>query len=151
MARPREIIRRDRDSEGEESAEPTAGGSDPAPAPAPPSRRGDTAERIRVAAADAADAAEQRSIEEILALEEDLERAKVEAATKLEELEGRLTGMEQRAANAEREAQEADEKAAELERELAEAREGAEQQEQVEPPAPVVDEAEVDRRGAPRR
>src|SRR3954452_1253423 len=53
----------------------------------PPSRRGDTAERIRVAAAAPPDAAEQRSIEEILALEEDLERARIEAATKLEELE----------------------------------------------------------------
>src|SRR5215208_1641921 len=81
-------------------------GSEEPPAQRPP-RRGDTEERIRVAAADAADAAEQRSIEEILALEEDLERAKVEAASKLEELEGRLTGMEDRAAGAEREAQEA--------------------------------------------
>src|SRR5204863_37119 len=72
--------------------------------------------------ADAADAAEQRSVDEIVALEEELERAKVEAATKLEELEGRLTGMEDRAASAEREAHEARAKVADLERELDQAR-----------------------------
>jgi hypothetical protein len=114
MARPREIFRRDRDSEGEESAEPTAGGADPALAPASPTRRGDTQERIRVAAADAADAAEQRAIEEILALEEALESAKTEAGTKLEELRLRLAESEERASAAERDAQDARTKLKEL-------------------------------------
>ena len=40
---------------------------------------GDTQERIRVAAGSAADAAEQRAIEEILALEDDLRRAEERA------------------------------------------------------------------------
>jgi hypothetical protein len=114
MARPREIIRRDRDSEGEESAEPTAGGSGPAPAPASPTRRGDTQERIRVAAADAADAAEQRAIEEILALEDALKCAKAEAGTKLSELQQRLAESEERASAAERAAQAAHAKLKEL-------------------------------------
>src|SRR5215207_892104 len=118
------------DPEAEEPTQPPAsdaGGEVLPQEPAP--RRGDTEDRIRVAAADAADAAdaaEQRSIEEILALEEDLERAKVEAASKLEELEGRLTGTEERAANAEREAQEARAKVADLERARAQAEERAE-------------------------
>jgi colicin import membrane protein len=114
MARPRGISRRDRDSEGEESAEPTAGGSGPAPAPAPPTRRGDTQERIRVAAADAADAAEQRAIEEILALEEALKSAKAEAGTKLSELQQRLAESEERASAAERDAQAAHARVKEL-------------------------------------
>ena len=41
---------------------------------------GDTAERIRIAAESAAEQAEHRAMDEILALEEDLERAKDEAA-----------------------------------------------------------------------
>ena len=52
--------------------------------------RGDTQERIRVAAEEAADAAEQRSIEEILALEEDLKAAEERAA----EAEGRASQAE---------------------------------------------------------
>src|SRR3954447_5866018 len=88
--------------EPEQDDEPPAEDAGSTGPPAQPSaRRGATAERIRVAAADAADAAEHRSVEEILALEEDLERAKVEAATKLEKLERRLTEMEDRAASAE--------------------------------------------------
>src|SRR3954447_5903298 len=83
--------------EPEQDDEPPAEDAGSTGPPAQPSaRRGATAERIRVAAADAADAAEHRSVEEILALEEDLERAKVEAATKLEKLERRLTEMEER-------------------------------------------------------
>jgi len=112
MARPRGISRRDRDSEGEESAEPTTGES--GPAPAPPTRRGDTQERIRVAAADAADAAEQRAIEEILALEDALKSAKAEAGTKLSELQQRLAASEERASAAERDAQAAHAKLNEL-------------------------------------
>ena len=49
------------------------------------------------------------------------------AAARLEELEGRLTATEERAAAAERDADEAHTRVAELERELAEAREGAQE------------------------
>ncbi len=60
----------------------------------------DTQERIRVAAATAAQAAEDRSIDEILALEDDLERAKREAAAQLEAMQVRLDDAERRATEA---------------------------------------------------
>jgi DNA uptake protein ComE-like DNA-binding protein len=65
---------------------------------------GEIEERIRRAAASAARAAEQRAADEILALEEDLERAKKDATEKVAQLERRLADMEARATEAEREA-----------------------------------------------
>jgi DNA uptake protein ComE-like DNA-binding protein len=79
-------------------------------------------ERIRDAAASAAQAAERRSMQEVLALEEDLERTRREAARKLERLEGRLHEMEAKASEAEREAKENRRRAEEGEREAKEAR-----------------------------
>jgi competence protein ComEA len=93
---------------------PDSGTEEPPEAPA--RRRSGTEDRTEVVAADAVDAAEQRPSEEILALEKDLERAKVEAAAKLEELEGRLTGMEDRAASTERDMQKALARIADVER-----------------------------------
>src|SRR3954454_2244619 len=96
-------------------------------------RRGDAEDRIRVAGAGAVGAAEQRPSEEILALEKDLERAETEAAAKLEELEGRLNGMEDRAASAEREAQKALTRIADVERTRAAAEESAQRAEKDRP------------------
>jgi len=112
-----------------------------APAPPTPSRRGDTQERIRVAAADAADAAEQRAIQEILALEEALARARSEAATKVAELEQRLVDSEERASAAERHALDAHAKVTELERHLAAANERAQRLRAAKPvmPPPAVE------------
>ena len=72
----------------------------PAPAaePVPP---GDTNERIRAAELAAAQAVEQQAVEEINALEEDLERAKREGEARAEELEAKLTEAERRASEAE--------------------------------------------------
>jgi DNA uptake protein ComE-like DNA-binding protein len=67
----------------------------------------DAEERIRGAAARAAEQAEQRATQEILALEEDLERARQETAQGVAELESRLAQMEDRAIEAERRAEEA--------------------------------------------
>jgi colicin import membrane protein len=75
-----------------------------------------------VAAADAADAAEQRAIEEILALEEALKSAKAEAERKRADLEQRLAESDERASAAVRERQAAHAKLKELERSLAEAK-----------------------------
>src|SRR4051794_21823116 len=119
------------EAEGEPATELQASTDQP-----PPPRRGDTEDRIRVAAAGAADAAEQRSIEEILALEENLERAKTEAAERLSELEQRLSGAEKRATSAERDAQAARDRAAELERALTEAEERTQRVEPAKPAEP---------------
>jgi hypothetical protein len=54
----------------------------------------ETSERIRIAAESAAEAAEERAVEEILALERDVERAREEA----ESLRERVAEAEQRAA-----------------------------------------------------
>src|SRR6186997_1982800 len=54
----------------------------------------DTEERIRAAAARATEQAEQRATQEILALEEDFERARQEAAGAVADLESRLAQME---------------------------------------------------------
>ena len=72
----------------------------PAPAaePVPPA---DTNERIRAAELAAAQAVEQQAVEEINALEEDLERAKREGEARVEELEARLREAERRASEAE--------------------------------------------------
>ena len=67
---------------------PSSGGSSDARSsrPAPRSRaRGDTGERIRIAADQAAQAAEMRAMEEILALEEDLDRARSTASGEVDE------------------------------------------------------------------
>ena len=82
----------------------------------------DVAERIRLAAQSAAQRAEERAIDEILALEQDLERAKDEAAGELESIEGRLSEAERRASEAERRAEEAERRAEEAADELSEAR-----------------------------
>ena len=94
------------EAEGQEAQAPAPDGgangdsTEVQPVPEQPGNEGggDTQERIRVAAEEAADAAEQRSIEEILALEEDLKAA-----------EERATEAEARASQAEsvREGQEA--------------------------------------------
>jgi hypothetical protein len=85
---------------------------------------GDIERRIEAAAASAALAAEERAIAEILALEEDLERADEEASSRIAELEGRLAEAEGRLA-AERERFEREaagrEQAAEAERQRIEA------------------------------
>src|SRR6266540_2066061 len=60
--------------EGSKPDSPADAGESPSAAEPPEKPRRDTEERIRVASADAADAAEQRAVEEIHALEEDLER-----------------------------------------------------------------------------
>ena len=67
--------------------------ADPVGEPAPPEAEtppGDVGERIREAAQTAARYAEQRAMEEILALEEDFARAKDEASQQLAALEARL-------------------------------------------------------------
>src|SRR5215208_2377989 len=92
MARRRGIFRRARGLDDEKEVAPAAD----APAPPTPSRRGDTQERIRVAAADAADAAEQRAIQEILALE----REREEKIRLIEGSDRRLAGIEEGAADA---------------------------------------------------
>ena len=71
---------------------------EPAAEPAPPA---DTDERIRAAELAAAQAVEQQAVEEINALEEDLERAKREGEARAEELEAKLTEAERRASEAE--------------------------------------------------
>ena len=63
--------------------------------------RGDTGERIRVAAEQAAQSAEMRSMDEILALEEDLKRARDAAAGEVDRLDERLRDAEARAERAE--------------------------------------------------
>jgi hypothetical protein len=92
------------EDEPRDFAPPDAGGNSPTtvaetPDPFPASvqaeadteaRRSDTAERIRLAAASAAQAAEERAIDEILALEEDLERAKTDASSRVQALEDQV-------------------------------------------------------------
>jgi len=68
--------------------------------PEPDGELGDTTERIRVAADEAVRAAEERALDEILALEKDVERARSEAGAlreRLEEAERRATEAESRA------------------------------------------------------
>jgi hypothetical protein len=91
---------------------------------------GDRAQRIRVAAENAAKAAEQRAMEEILALEEDLERAKEEASAQLASLESRLWEAEKRAAESQTKLQEAEKRAGEAEQKLKEAQATAGESEQ---------------------
>ena len=82
-----------------------AGGTDEHAAPPagdrPEPGRGDTGERIRVAAEQAAQSAEMRSMDEILALEEDLKRARDAAAGEVDRLDERLRDAEARAERAE--------------------------------------------------
>src|SRR5919201_894483 len=52
----------------------------------------DVEERIRLAAASAAEAAERRAMDEITALEEEIEQIREEAAARVGELESRLEG-----------------------------------------------------------
>jgi hypothetical protein len=90
----------------------------------PTAAGGDIERRIEAAAASAALAAEERAIAEILALEEDVDPAKEESATRIAELEGRLAEAEGRlAAERERFEQEAAGRAqaAEAERQRVEA------------------------------
>src|SRR3954452_21978994 len=82
-------------------------------------RRGDADERIAVIADDA----EQRSVEQILALEEELERVSADSAAKIDELQRRLSEAEARATAAENAAQESRAQVAALKRVRAEARE----------------------------
>jgi len=76
-----------------------------------PVANGDTAERIRLAAQSAAQQAEERALDEILALEHDLERVKQEAAEQLESVEGRVGEAERRVSEAERRAEDAERRA----------------------------------------
>lgn len=66
-----------------------------------PAPGGDTGEQIRIAATGAAQQAEIRATDEIVALERDLERAKSSATAELEELEASLRAAELRAVAAE--------------------------------------------------
>ena len=105
---------------------------------------GDIAERIRLAAQAAAQRAEDRALDEILALEQDLERAKEEATGQLETVEGRLTEAESRASEAERRVEEAELRAARAEERLGNleddntARAAAEEE--------LIDPSEIDQR-----
>ena len=90
---------------------------------AAPAETQTTEDRIQAAAASAAEAAEQHAVDEVVALEQDLERAKREAAERLGELEGRLAPIETRAGEAERGAEEARRRLAEAERLRADAEE----------------------------
>ena len=74
---------------------------DPPAAAAEPVPPADTNERIRAAELAGAQVAEQQAVEEINALEEDLERAKREGEARAEELEAKLTEAERRASEAE--------------------------------------------------
>jgi hypothetical protein len=73
------------------------------PEPEPDEEHDDTTERIRIAADEAVRAAEERSLDEILALEKDVESARSEAG----ELREQLEEAERRAAEAESRADEA--------------------------------------------
>ena len=74
---------------------------DPEPIKPPEPRPGDTGERIRIAADDAAQAAELRALDEIKALEHDLEQARSTADVEVGELDSRLRDAEARAREAE--------------------------------------------------
>src|SRR4051812_17057400 len=81
-------------SEPHTELQPTTGGESGG-------RRGDTDERIKVATTSATQAAESVAMEEIMALEEDFERARQESAAALTELEARVREAERRAEEAE--------------------------------------------------
>jgi DNA uptake protein ComE-like DNA-binding protein len=91
--------------------------------------------RIRSAAAIAAEAAERRAVDEILALEHDLARAKDEATAKLAELKRRLAETQARASAAERDAKHARAEAAEARRRSEEVRYHSEPQGEPQPAA----------------
>ena len=85
----------------------TGDADEPVVATEPPAgRQGDTGERIKIAADQAAQEAEMRAMDEILALEEDLEQAKSAAAGRVDELDHRLREADERAERAEERAQE---------------------------------------------
>ena len=69
-----------------------------------PASSGDTGEQIRIAATGAAQQAEIRAMDEIVALERDIEEAREAAAAEVEELEASLRDAEERARAAEDEA-----------------------------------------------
>jgi DNA uptake protein ComE-like DNA-binding protein len=114
----------DREADTDEFALPAGADADAERRSEPDApEREDTDERIREAELAATRAAEQRSIDEIVALEEDLERAKREGAARVEALEVRLGEAERRAAEAEERVREEEQEklAAEFERVRAEA------------------------------
>jgi DNA uptake protein ComE-like DNA-binding protein len=90
----------------------------------------DVEERIRLAAASAAEAAERRAMDEITALEEEIEQIREEAAARVGELESRLEGatakvgeLEAQLAEMEGRTREAESRAAKVERQREEAQE----------------------------
>ena len=88
-----------------ETAEPEPAEPEPEP-DSMPAAGSDTGDRIRVAADEAAQAAEMRSHDEILALERNLEQANASARAEVDELTSRLREAEARATQAEERAAE---------------------------------------------